>query len=1802
MSDGQTVPTEDPGVEDETFAAAAAAVRADAADSDSWDELEDFAAASQTPDEVAALYREVLGGELPSDVASDLAQRAVQFHEEWYREDSPVLVEVLSRVLEVDPTASEWAFQRLTVVYTVAERWDDLLALYDREIAGAVDAFRKATLLEEAAQTAKDFANAPDRAIDFMLQLLPLRRNDKQLVSSLERLLEKQQRWNDLVGVWRDQLQVQKPAQARATRLRIAEVIFGRLNQPGDAIAELRDLLDDPEAESDGPLAMLERVANDENIDAEARREALALLRERYAAEDRTTAVIATLGTALSLADTAERITLHRDAAARLRSQGALAEALGHLGSIVQLAPDDEAALTALREVAEEAEQPRRLVELLVESADAVDSIAERASLRLEAAERLVQLQDTAAAIPQLELLATTSDVDAGIARAASRMWVDQLGAAERHEEQLNALDRLSALEDTPAKRRDAIGRAARLAAQLSMPDRALDLWERRLSDDPQDAEALSECIALLEREERWAQLVTALRRRADTVPAAWQKRADLIRVARVQSESLGQLADAIATWNEVAGGFGEDAEVADALTALYESTERFEEMAAVLERASDREGAHLADIRARLGGVYGVRLQRASEALTFFHRALDADPQHAGARAGLAELCESSEPGVRAEAIETLAKSYELSGEWAPRLALLDERLAVAKSDAVRAERLREAAVIQENESEAPSAALASLLGVLAIDPDDRESEAAVLRLAEATEGWAPTVDGLRDAAAKATPARAAELRFLEAGLRQSKLEDPSGALDAALAALEAQPLRAEYGQTVLALATTTERWAEAEAVLANASEQPHAPVTHLDALVAVQRAGASGALRSTLARLAEGDPRDLDALRESADLSLESEDAVAALERLYSRAAGLWRRGASPSGSQEAGPNAVWAVQELVVRYDAAEHLDSSVSILTDAARLPVEEADAAAWRREAAKRAMSLGDRPTAIALFQDVIRVQRDDVESLAALGDLLRAEERLAELLSLRHHELSLTESAERRIDVRMEIARLVTHVEENGGRMEALRANLEERPGHEESLDALEQLLTARRGFVELADLLASQASRLEGDRAAGLWRRVASLAEGPLGDVERAVEAFKKVVEYEQGDIPAIDALSRIHRERGEHAAASRWLERRHTVSTPEERPALAGNLARALISAGRAERACEVLEMALEEAPAETDLRDLLADQYRKASDHEALARTLTEAAAHVDEQARVLELVREAAALYRDTLGRPADAIPVLRKGIELAPDDRSIKLQLAEGLRESGDLDEARSLLEQVIADFGRRRSAERAEVHYQLGVVARAQGDFESALEQLDKATKMAKADPSKLEMYGRMAREAGQLDRAEKAYRALLMTVRRQGPAEKLDVGSGEVLYELHAIANGRGEEEQAKELLESALEAAAQNDAEALRFRDALLERDEPELALRGLERRVQTADEKRSKALVLSAMVTVLEGLERHDEAFSRGALALENDPGNQDVQAAAVQSARKADSVPKLVETLESLVDKHKRGEDAEVQASLLVCLGEVTEADLGDPDQATSLFGRAEALLDRPIVAWLALARVGAKREDRALQRRVLEKLVDAEELSKIERGDALHQLANVLLRDPGALDDAVDVARRAFDADPRHADLIDGLDFATAKQPNHDEAMSLYQDIARDAGLEPLWLRFLERRAQREDATVPQVREAVDKARSLELDERVEPLLERAVRVAEGSEEGVAQARWAMRDLGQLRADAGDLQAAIGWMRRAVDTAEDEEERREMELHLAGFAAKAGDLTTAAETYGRLLETDLTDKNIWLPLL
>ena len=71
-------------------------------------------------------------------------------------------------------------------------------------------------------------------------------------------------------------------------------------------------------------------------------------------------------------------------------------------------------------------------------------------------------------------------------------------------------------------------------------------------------------------------------------------------------------------------------------------------------------------------------------------------------------------------------------------------------------------------------------------------------------------------------------------------------------------------------------------------------------------------------------------------------------------------------------------------------------------------------------------------------------------------------------------------------------------------------------------------------------------------------------------------------------------------------------------------------------------------------------------------------------------------------------------------------------------------------------------------------------------------------------------MLGDTARQAGELERAERAYRALLMVLRRgEAPTAPRSVGMPEALLALYELAAERGEKGKAGELLDSAFEAA---------------------------------------------------------------------------------------------------------------------------------------------------------------------------------------------------------------------------------------------------------------------------------------------------------------------------------------------------------------------------------------------------------
>ena len=179
-----------------------------------------------------------------------------------------------------------------------------------------------------------------------------------------------------------------------------------------------------------------------------------------------------------------------------------------------------------------------------------------------------------------------------------------------------------------------------------------------------------------------------------------------------------------------------------------------------------------------------------------------------------------------------------------------------------------------------------------------------------------------------------------------------------------------------------------------------------------------------------------------------------------------------------------------------------------------------------------------------------------------------------------------------------------------------------------------------------------------------------------------------------------------------------------------------------------------------------------------------------------------------------------GEPERAIPLLEQASDLSPDDNAVKLALADALGAAGRFEEARTNLRTLVEAFGGRRPKERAPVHYHLARLDLAVGDRARALVELDAATRIDPANPEILRTLAELARDDGQLDRAERSYRALLTVLRRQEEiAEDAPISRSEVMFELSKIAGRQGEPDRAKEILESAFEVSTESVVEARRL-----------------------------------------------------------------------------------------------------------------------------------------------------------------------------------------------------------------------------------------------------------------------------------------------------------------------------------------------------------------------------------------------
>jgi tetratricopeptide (TPR) repeat protein len=1856
-----------------------------------WDALENLAGSLDNPEDVIKAYQAVLDNDLPSKLAVELGERAILFHQEWFGEDPAGQEAILRRVLELEPNA-EQAFQKLSMNLTVAQRWDDLFTLYDNSIEAAPKKKRKIKLLEEAAGVAKDVAGAPDRAIDYLQKLLPLRPEDEALSVSLERLLEKHERWSDLIALWKSRLENQNKKQRLETWGRIAECWFEKLSNPRRALEAVFGLLDEDEHNAHG-LELLEKVILAEQVEQDVRDRALGRLRLAYEAMEKGRDIVRVIEGVLPLVDDKNKKDLHKEAGDRLAELGDAPAAMEHYAQLLKMDPGSSVTQEKLRHLASQADDYTRYAADVAAAAEACTEVSRKAELMAEAgqiyAERLNDENKAAEVYGQALAL---EGISGNVVVSLGRRLREILAKLDRQTELLDVLDRLASVESVPSSKRALIGDMARLAQSLGETERALNAWRSRLEADPNDVDAINSLIELLEKEERWAELIDGLEKRVAAPVPANQKKADLIRIANVYLEKLEQPEKSIETWKRVQEIFGETDETVDALVGSYEAAGRIAEMVDLLERASAQYTTRVTHRLMMLGNACRDHLEAPERALAAYKKALLHDSRHEGAREGLKGLLQVD--SCIGEAAEALVISYRENEEWRQIVELVDARLQATTDPRVHLRVLKEAASLEEQKLDDKQNAFKYLAQAFPLEPTNNLTEDHLVELAEATDQWPAAIEALRKGveALEEDPHSEIHLRFREATLLEQKLQDNENALEAYLKVFGLAPDHRQAVAGIVRLGSRLGRWQEAaQAVvthtlaindlvaelideleqvaadnnafdalapaLENAMGAAEEMVPHLgfdiyyriakwhrdkreqpaaaeesllkavaldgnraDALrdlAELQRAHPGRPLFDTLRRLADVDPNDLNVIGEAASVAAEHvgdrQLTRTTLSAVMGRAAAAWRGTTEAKGSQPPEKFVAWALEQLVSDYLEADEPAAAVDLLVDASRMPFDEETQLAMRRRAAAVAdEQMGDADTAIEMYRSVLGRAPKDTDTIEKLAVLYEKRERFSELLSLRQHELNTLEpEPERKLHLRLELSRLVEEVVKRGGRVEALRANLAESPGHPATIEALCKVLDADGKHALLSETLTEQAQALESlarsAEAAEIWVRVAYISEHNLDQIDHAITAYRRVVALAPSG-QALDALARLYMDRGEPTEAVKWLDQRLESATAEDKPSVYLRLAKAYLADEAPEEAIAALEKAQQEETTNTEIRNLLIELYRKAKKWGPLADLLTASLPEIAEEDTIVAHAREAAEIYNERLKTPEKAVPALEKALSLVPGDRTMQMQLATGLRVIERYADARKILEEIIESFGRRRSAERAAAHVELANVAKAEGNMDEALEQLDTASKMAVGNARIMRAVAEAARDAGKLDKAERSYRALLLVVRRQQQGDdEQAVGVSEVLYELHRLAQESGDEDQAKELLGSTLEEAAQSDAEVHRLRRTLLSHDAPETLLKALRARLESVDEAEtdSRVLLLTDLADLLaDPLERPTEALDALHEAILLAPARRDLIRRARKLAQQTERMNSFVECLTGAVKTLRRKKEADLAADLLLQAGAAVETELEDLNRAAEIYKTAEETGRRTGDALFAIARVATKTGNSEEQRRAFAALkeIATEGEPSPEQADALYRLAELQVDSDEHRSEAIALTQKALALEPRYRDAARIAQAACDAEPQNGAYIEFYEPIANAAGDWEIQLDFLERRTRLPDVTPNQVKEAVDLALAHEQPQRAEKLYQIAVDAAKEREEGIAGAIWAAVGLIGRKQETGDFRGAFALMHEIADhTAPEQLFEVGLSLAKATLDSEEPDLPLAAEIFEFLRLRRPAEPAVWAPL-
>lgn len=1318
-----------------------------------------YRAADQWKKLVAVLEAQAsLAGD-PSDQARILGEVG-QLHESRGN-DVARAFDAWTRAFVVEPLDDE-AKGEVDRLAGLLNAWDEHVAAYEQAMAATNDPGRVAQLLGSVARVHDERRGDPRAAIETYERLVKHDTEDLSALDALEALHTMVADWHGLVDVLDRKVERVFDPQERAELLRRAASVQ-------------EELLGDPAA----AVRLYERAAQEDDRDPIA----LESLDRLYLAASNHTELARILDRRFDVEEDEElRVEVGLRHAQLLETQlSRIDDAIDTYRRVLEVQPEHGESIVSLG----------RLFERQAMWPELLESLKLRAGLAAQVAER-VQLVHRAGEITEREL----DDVPEALVLFEQALQLDG-----RHEASLQALVRISRLEDyrlqaaevlepllLVQERWDLLADLRLAKAELASdpfdkkrelralaeirenglrdPRAAFDALARAFAEDPSDEEVAEELERLAAMNDAYPRLADELSARAGGAFDPNVARGLLVRLARIAEERLSDRARAVDAYQRAVEQVGDDEELLAVLDRLHTDGQSWPELGNVLERRVNlaNEPTERADLLVRLGELREKRFEDLRGAFSAYQEVVERDPQDTRALDGLQRLGEHEELAL--EVVDTLENAYRETGSLDRIAALYDIRIALAGSDGERVQMLQEAARLWEDELGQPDKALISLRKAFVIDPRDMVLLGDVERLATASGAWDSLrglIEGLADEG-KLDDDLARDLNLRAAGWYRDRLADLPAAEARFRAALDADGELPEAHEGLVEILRNGGREAELVAALriwADVENDEHAKKERL----------------REAARLSESaldEPRMAGEIYEALlEVDATDADALDGLLRL----------------------------RQSEARWDAV------VSLLERRIDVEMEPVARLAFRRQLAETlAGPVGDTTRATEAFEAVLFDSPDDLETIAALEGLYEQKQRWEDLRGLLDRRLDLASNDAERVAARVRLARLA---EKAFGRrddaMQQLREILDIDPRNGEALDELERLLEAEGDSAALIELLegrtADAAAVGDVEKQKTFVVRLAAIHEAN-GDTERALALVQQVLALDPRNVDAWRKLAEMRAAEGDFSAHVDALERLRELLPDEEAAVLSlriASLAEEKLSDPT--RATDALRTALRLQPSDVTRTKLKAHLEKHGQWHD-LAQILDEELASVsDDKARVVAL-KHLATIHREKLGDPATGASYLEKAVALTPDDRDVLLPLCDLYIAAGRQRDAIPVLEKIVESFGGRRSKELASFHHRLGQAHEGLGDTAAALAAYDSAFKMDLTNIDVLRDLGKLTLKTGDLARAQKTFRALLL--------QKLDGNSGiskaDVYFYLGDISAKEGDPKKAISMLDRAL------------------------------------------------------------------------------------------------------------------------------------------------------------------------------------------------------------------------------------------------------------------------------------------------------------------------------------------------------------------------------------------------------------